>query len=72
MNWTDLLVRAYAGRPFHVAVNLLLLASLGILLGHWGIEAPLGDDLVMVAMLPGLVAIVSAAIVKERAPRRRG
>jgi len=71
MNWRDLLVRAYAGHPFRVALNLLILAGFGILLGHWGMEAPLGDGLAMAAMTPGLVAVVSAAIVKEKDPRRR-
>ena len=71
MNWKDLLVRAYAGHPFRVGVNLLTLASAGILFGHWAMAAPLGDGLVMAAMAPGLVAIVSAAILKERIPRRQ-
>lgn len=72
MKWRALLVRAYAGHPLQVAFNLLILAALGILLGHWGMAAPLGDGLVMAAMTPGLVAVVSAAIVKERDPRQQG
>lgn len=71
MKWRDLLVRAYAGHPFRVALNLLILAGLGVAFGHWGMAAPLGDGLAMAAMAPGLVAIVSAAIIKEKGARRR-
>lgn len=66
MNWTNILIREYAGHPFRIAANLLVLAATGIVLGHWALGAVLGDGLVMASMAPGLAAIVAAAILKEK------
>lgn len=66
MNWKEILIREYAGPPARVVLNLLLVAAFGILLGHLAFGAPLGDRLVIGAMVPGLVAVVAAAILKER------
>ena len=66
MNWTNILIREYAGHPLRIAVNLLSLACIGILLGHWVFNAEFGDGLVMASMVPGLAAIVAGAIFKEK------
>lgn len=66
MNWKDTLIREYAGHPARVALNLLIIAGTGILLGHWLFEVPLSDRLVMGAMTPGLIAVVTAAILKDQ------
>lgn len=66
MKWIDILVHEYAGSPFRVVTNTLALACLGIFLGHWFFGMPIGDRLVMAAMTPGLIAIVSAALLKEK------
>ncbi len=65
MNWKEILIREYAGHPLRVVLNLLIIAGIGILVGHLVFGAPLSDRLVMGAMVPGLVAIVAAAILKE-------
>lgn len=66
MNWTNILIREYAGHPLRIGANLLSLACAGISLGHWVFGAALGDGLVMASMAPGLAAIVAAAILKEK------
>jgi hypothetical protein len=70
MTWKETLIREYAGPLHRVALNVFIVASIGILLGHGVLGAPLDENLVMGAMTPALIAIVSAAILKEKSPRR--
>ena len=70
MKWKETLIREYAGPPLGVAVNVLITACLGILVGHWVLGAPLNEGLIMGAMTPALVAIATAAILKGKSPRR--
>lgn len=68
MKLKELLIREYAGPPVRVAVNIMFVACLGILLGHWFFGAPLDDRLVMASMTPALIAIILAALAKDGAP----
>ncbi len=65
MRWKQLLVLEFGGPPLRVALNLFIAAAIGVLCGHLLFGVPLSEGLALGAMLPGLVAVIVAGMLRD-------
>jgi hypothetical protein len=70
-DWKKSFVEEFAGHPVRVALNLFIVGSVGVLLGHYAFGVEPSAALVVGAMIPALGAIITADQMKEPRKDRR-
>lgn len=66
MSWKDTFIEDYAGHPLRIALNVFIVAAIGILLGHYLFGLEISSRFLIGAMLPALGAMMVAAYMKAQ------
>lgn len=71
MSWQDTFIEDYAGHPLRVALNVFIVAAIGISVGHYVFGLEISTRFLIGAMLPALVAMTLASYLKAQRRNRR-
>lgn len=72
MSWKDTFIEDYAGHPARVALNVFIVAAIGISMGHYLFGLEISTRFLVGAMLPALFAMITASYMKAQKKAGRG